>query len=252
MHHAYCHTCTQLDPSWGYLREPMSQQKQATSLHTVSDRKALNYLSHHPEPFYTSGKGQAFPERFLVPSLFNNFREKGGWNMSGYIIQGLSFIKVAKVPISSRSNQDLSLVLLPLPQSQELIQSHSDSVTPTCFYNWKKKFIYDVLGPLKAHKCDFPIIRLLRYGFGMNCKEIIKTGEARWCYKLLISLGFLFIGCSFLIQSILPEYHFLGNKNLLPHHSLLSDGSKANKFTSFEAPLPSSLHPFPHPHHLVP
>lgn len=92
--------------------------------------------------------------------------------------------------------------------------------------------------PLEAGKRGFPTVRLLHYGFGMNCREIITTGEARWCYKLLISLGFVFTGCSFLIQSVLPEYHFPHNKKLLPHHSLFWGGFKANKLTSFEASSP--------------
>lgn len=33
--------------------------------------------------------------------------------------------------------------------------------------------------PLEAGKRGFPTVRLLRYGFGMNCREIITTGEAR-------------------------------------------------------------------------
>lgn len=58
---------TQLDPTGGCLREPMSQQRQVTHLHTVSDRETLRYLSQHPEPFYIPGKGQVFQKDSLSP-----------------------------------------------------------------------------------------------------------------------------------------------------------------------------------------
>lgn len=120
---SYCHTWTQLDPSWA-----KSQQGQATRLlcHTTWN------LSIYLENAKPSQKESLSPPYSIIPG-------KRRLKYVLYLIQSLSFIKVVEVPITSRSNQNPSQALLPLPQrSQELMRSLSDFVTLTCFYNWTK------------------------------------------------------------------------------------------------------------------
>lgn len=105
--------------------------------------------------------------------------------------------------IMDEKHEVFTAVAVPPSAELRIHYSHSDDSN---LYNWKN-VTGNILRPLQAAtcKCGLPPIQLLHCEFGINGREIVKVGRARWYYRQRVSLGFLFIGCWSFILSVRLE-----------------------------------------------